>query len=190
MAERSKDLRRHRNGDERINFLGAFVQRLLLCHFAVQTGIGGYISPDFPYAECESMDTSQLITRSAEIDVIIFMMLATSCSFLTTFLATYFSTEITLALIEIGDIAYGSKWYTTNYPVRLRVYMLLMIQTAQRPRVFSGYGIFDCSLMTFMKVGSRNNHWLPFILYFEWINDIFQLMNTAMSYYLMFKRIV
>lgn len=49
-----------------------------------------------------------------------------------------------------ADVSFESLWY--KFPVNLQKYVLMIIANAQRPQIFSGLGIIDLSLMSFMKV--------------------------------------
>lgn len=49
-----------------------------------------------------------------------------------------------------ADVSYESHWY--KFPVTLQKYMRMIIADANRPRIFTGLGIIDLNLMSFLKV--------------------------------------
>lgn len=67
----------------------------------------------------------------------------------------YFATKITYIVGEISTITYGSLWY--NYPVKEQNFLLLMLQRSQQEFRFTGFGIINATMATFLSV-SKNGY--------------------------------
>lgn len=80
----------------------------------------------------------------------IFCVLTLAAALSSTFIYCYYADKITRNLIEIGDIFYHTNWY--GLPLKAQKLLVFSIQIAQKPFLFSGYGIFDCSLEIFVSV--------------------------------------
>lgn len=65
----------------------------------------------------------------------------------------FYATLLELRLFHIADEIFESQWY--KYPAHLQKYITLIIAFAQIRRSFDGFGIFRCSLETFMKVNEQ-----------------------------------
>lgn len=52
---------------------------------------------------------------------------------------------------SIGESAYSSLWYML--PLKLRIYVKLIIQSSHRPFNLTAWGLMDCNLGTFVAVG-------------------------------------
>lgn len=62
----------------------------------------------------------------------------------------YYGNEVTYHGILVSDAAYATTWY--KFPARLRRYLYVMILQAQRPKVFMGLKIVNCSLESYTSV--------------------------------------
>lgn len=62
----------------------------------------------------------------------------------------YFGNIVTAKYSQVAVAAYASDWYA--YPIRLRLYILLIMAYAQRPADVSAYTIIRLNLQTFSKV--------------------------------------
>lgn len=69
----------------------------------------------------------------------------------------YFGTKITTKFLEYGEVAYFTKWY--NYPVKYQKYFILLISEGQKDVSFSGFGLINCSVGSFLMV----SYWMPFL---------------------------
>lgn len=68
----------------------------------------------------------------------------------TTFLYCLIGSWTTEQFLLYGDRSYESEWY--KLPIDQQKLMQIIIIDAQRPHVFSGFGIIDLNLMTYIKV--------------------------------------
>lgn len=64
-----------------------------------------------------------------------------------------FATETVILVQSIGDVVYTSMWY--KMPIAHQKYMQMIIAASHIPRKVSGFGLFDCSLDTYVKVNIR-----------------------------------
>lgn len=74
-------------------------------------------------------------------------MMGLSCFMTSLFLIfpfCYYSTQNTEELLAIGDKTYSGQWY--RFPARLQLSVALLIQQSQRPKVFTGFDMVECSL--------------------------------------------
>lgn len=78
---------------------------------------------------------------------------------------TLFSTKISAKMTDIGEVAYQSEWY--EYPKFIDIYVLLIIQNAQRVKYLTGFQIVYCNLDTFGKVQIILMYELLFIVFDE-----------------------
>lgn len=81
---------------------------------------------------------------------LVLMMVATSVGFSDVFLLNLFATKVTLHLLKFSDLAYDARWY--KYPPKLRNPVRFMIQNAQRPKLYTGFGVINCNLNAFARV--------------------------------------
>lgn len=92
------------------------------------------------------------------------------------------ATRATFEIVNIAGTVYSSKWY--NYPLNVRRHLILIMAQSQKPLVFRGLKIVSCSLEVFMKVNFQQmTHTIPFVN----CPILFQLINSALSYYIMFR---
>lgn len=100
----------------------------------------------------------------------------------------YTGTAMTNSFFKLAEHAYHSKWY--EHDSKSKEYFILIIANGQRAQIFVGLKMIYLSLATFSKVNSyacflfHKNLVVYFILFYLFEN---QLMNTAVSFYLMFK---
>lgn len=78
------------------------------------------------------------------------MVVASVTSIITFLPYCYFSTHVSLLLQHVGGCAYDSMWYEMD--VKLAKYNWFIIASSDRPKYFTGLGMFDCSLEMFLKV--------------------------------------
>lgn len=78
------------------------------------------------------------------------MVVASVTSIITVLPYCYYSTYVSLILQRISKSAYNSLWYETN--IELAKYNWFIITSSQKPKYFSGFGMFNCSLEMFLKV--------------------------------------
>ncbi|XP_055323103.1 uncharacterized protein LOC129578467 [Sitodiplosis mosellana] len=76
---------------------------------------------------------------------------------------SYFATKTTSEIQAIGEKMYETQWH--RYPSEFRMFVQLTISRSHRPLHFHGFGLINCDMVTFSK-----------------------LVNSAVSYYLMFRR--
>lgn len=101
-----------------------------------------------------------------------------------TFILCYYANSSTNSMAKFSNVVYKSNWYCQK--PRIQKLLKLMISRAQKPNIFMGLKIIDCSLESFTKV--------DFDLFAEIIDKIalfsyFQLNKTAATYYIMFRNI-
>lgn len=94
----------------------------------------------------------KLIKSRSRIDFIAINVLAFATNSVTMYLITSFATEIELNFIRIGDNIYFEEWY--HYSKSLKIYVLLILQSTQRPHHLSGFQIIYCNLETFVNVSA------------------------------------
>lgn len=91
----------------------------------------------------------------------------------------------------VGEAAYNMKWY--SFPAKFQRYVILTMLRSQEDIHFSGWGMIYCNLEALSKVYS-------FLKVISWIPNfierneqpfffIFQIMNSAVSYYLIFREL-
>lgn len=98
-----------------------------------------------------------------------------------------FATEVTGRISTIGSEIYEKNW--NAYPIEFWLFVQLTICRSHRPLYFHGFGLINCDMVTFSKVFSEKNLEFPVdFMWFEWELFSFQLVNSAVSYYLMFRR--
>lgn len=81
------------------------------------------------------------------------IILSVLCATVTMLLMCYLSHKITTELFEISDIIYQSSWYEYSEPSKRL--LLLMMMKAQRPVEFSGFGLINSSLETYLKASEH-----------------------------------
>lgn len=87
---------------------------------------------------------------------------------------------------QMSNVIFDSCWY--KLPVRLQRNIQFMIEFAQVTRKVDGYILFSCDLECFVKVGSKFLFSIEFIE-IKFFFLYFQIMKTAVSYYLLFKSV-
>lgn len=68
------------------------------------------------------------------------------------FLLCFFVTTATINAMQIGDEIFDLNWY--KLPCNEQLFILLVLQRAQKPLELRGLGFFTCSLATFLKVSA------------------------------------
>ena len=101
-----------------------------------------------------------------------------------------------LDAISIDSIIYHSLWY--EMPRVEQVYVELIMQRSQKPFEIKGLGVFVCSLETYLRVFYiLHAIELEFVLLstatklmilFDMLT--FQLVRNAISYYMVFRKLI
>lgn len=71
-------------------------------------------------------------------------------SFVPTFIYCFFSSEVTMSLLAIGDIYFECPWYHLHFDQQKL--FILMIKRSQNNFRFEGFSIVHCSLDIFLSV--------------------------------------
>lgn len=69
---------------------------------------------------------------------------------------SYFATKTVSEIQSIGDKMYETQW--NRYPSEFRMFVQLTISRSQRPLHFSGFGLINCDMVTFLKVKTKTKH--------------------------------
>lgn len=88
------------------------------------------------------------------------MLVAISSSGILLFIFCHFGKMATDAFFSFGDYAYQTEWYTI--PIKKQQYFQLIIQIAQNPLCYKGFGI-NLDLQTFSAVWNLPWSFAPFI---------------------------
>lgn len=67
-----------------------------------------------------------------------------------TFILCYYATETTTSLSDIADTIYESVWFLQ--PITIQKTLILMMARSQRPVVYMGFKIIECTTASFMRV--------------------------------------
>lgn len=77
------------------------------------------------------------------------------------FVLCCFITMITIVVVSIGDVAYGSHWYSMQHDDQFLAQMI--VTRSQKPFALKGLSVFVCSLETYAKVNGIDHFvWLMF----------------------------
>lgn len=91
--------------------------------------------------------------RLGHLDVgLILALFAVKSGILTIFIYSYYGAHTTNNCLAFADIVYNSQWYD-RLSLHLRKSLINVIFDAQRPLIFSGFGIVQLTLETFLAVG-------------------------------------
>lgn len=103
----------------------------------------------------------------------------------TNFLFCVLSEHITTSLSKISNVFYGSLWY--HLPPRHQKLITLAMARSQQEFHLEGLAIISCSLETFGKVICFGYNMYKSLTYFDSF-FVRQIVKTACSYFLMFRR--
>lgn len=95
-----------------------------------------------PFQTLQHFDFGILINLNSMITQIIFNYI--SCSY---------ANNVTMKSFAAADIVFSTPWYA--FPVTRQLFVVQMIQRAQKPFYLKGYNIVECSLTTFFNVNLR-----------------------------------
>lgn len=120
-----------------------------------------------------------------------FIVIVTTISATNLYLYCYFGKSATDSFKGMADCLYECQWQAL--PVNLQKYLILMIESAQKPIFYHGFGMAVLDLETFCKVWkldirTKENKILKTVMWI-WFFAIFQLLRTVVTYYMMFKTI-
>lgn len=62
----------------------------------------------------------------------------------------YFGNRITMKAQDVGFEAYDADWY--NYPPKIQLLLLPIVQQSQKEFIFTGYHLVECSMESFKEV--------------------------------------
>lgn len=77
-------------------------------------------------------------------------MNAVSLSVTNLYFYCYAGASVTINCLQYSDIIFETDWHVM--PIYLQKYLILMVQSANFPRVLSGYGFLDLNLESFTRV--------------------------------------
>ena len=101
------------------------------------------------------------------------------------FVFCYFGKLTTESFVNMADCVYHLKWQ--KFDIKLKKSLIPIIQSAQQPLYYEGYGIFTLNLQMFTQV----IHKLTLIIEspddFSIFLFIFQFIKTIFSYYMFLK---
>lgn len=98
------------------------------------------------------------------------------------YLYCYFGHAVTECFTGIDYYVFDTKWY--NQPLSFQKNLIVVIQNAQQPIRFHGFGLAQVNLITYCKV------WTLFFWIAQgylWVFLSLQVLRTVISYYMMFK---
>lgn len=96
---------------------------------------------------------------------LILALFAVKSGILTIFIYSYYGAYTTNNCLAFGDILYDSQWYN-RLSLRLRKCLINIIFDAQRPLIFSGFGIVQLTLETFLAV------WLLIFIFSTHVREV------------------
>lgn len=94
------------------------------------------------------------------------------------FVLCYFITMITIVVVSIGDVVYGSHWYSMQHDDQFLVQMI--VTRSQKPFALKGLSVFVCSLETYAKVNGIDHFvWLMLHSEIGLIGELLSIFHSS-----------
>lgn len=145
----SKSVRATERFGEWNHFLCHSLRRCFCLDLDLSIGYGKTFQANISHINPDRLFELSKASRHINTDFFI-LILATIVSIATVYPYCFWSSNICLRFQAIGNTAYESNWYKISPKMQKNV--LFMMAYAQRPRYFTGYGMFNCSLEIFRRV--------------------------------------